>query len=88
MSNIIKFPESEPFKYIQYDGKMRGIEGIFDIGVTMHIEDDKSVSLQIDSDGVILETTRKELSQFLWAAAYFLDSNQEWAESEYPAINK
>ena len=87
MGNVIKFPESEVFDYIQYGGKIRGVSGKFDLGVDMEV-DGETVSLQIDCDGVILEGIRKEMAQFLWAAAYFLDSDQEWAESEYPALNK
>ena len=89
VSNVIKFPERESFSYIETHNKILGVTGKFDIEVDMWVDDSqKNVNLQIGNDGDYAETTRKEMAQFLWAAAYFLDSNQEWAESEYPALNK
>ena len=88
-SNIIKFPESESFKYIETHNKILGVAAKFDKGVDMWVDDDnKTANLQIDAGADWAEATRKEMAQFLWAAAYFLDSDQEWAESEYPALNK
>ena len=85
-SNIIEFPTSESFNYIHYRGGFRGVTGKFNRDVDIEINNGV-VSLQVDSGGWI-ETTRKEMSQFLWAIAYFLDSDQEWAEDKYPALNK
>ena len=34
------------------------------------------------------ELNREDLARFLWAAAYFIDSGQQWVEDKYPAINR
>ncbi len=85
-SNIIKFPESESVCYGQHDGKITGLIGKFDRDVDFEQITGGDFAIQIGDE--YAQATRKEMSQFLWAAAYFLDSNQEWAESEYPALNK
>ena len=86
MSNIIKFPEKESFVYAQYDGKITGLVGKFDIDVDFEQITGGKFAIQIGDQ--YAEATRKDMAEFLWAAAYYIDSNQEWAESEYPALNK
>ena len=87
MSNIIKFPESEVFEYRKNETQIFGVVGKFDLDLEMMV-DDGAVNMQIGCDGDHVEATRKDMAKFLWAAAYFLDSDQEWAENEYPALNK
>lgn len=88
MTNIIKFPEPESFKYIECDNRISGVTGKFDTDVDMEVDASGDARFIVCGGGNYAVATRKEMAQFLWAAAYFLDSDQEWAESEYPALNK
>ena len=87
MSNVIKFPESDSYSYSQYEGKFVGLCGKFcEVDIDVEQMTEKLFSIQIGDQYV--EGTRKQLSEFFWACSYFLDSDQEWAEDKYPALNK
>jgi hypothetical protein len=87
MSNIINFPESESFSYSQYEGGVLAICGDFsDIDIDIERITEELFSIQIGDQYVA--GTRKQVSEFLWAAAYMLDSDQEWVADKYPSINK
>ena len=89
VSNIIKFPEKESVSYSQYEGKMTGVYGTFNCETPdIEMQQITAELFSLEIGGEYVSGTRKQVAQFLWAAAYFLDSNQEWAESEYPALNK
>lgn len=87
MSNVIDIKdwqdERESFGYL-ISGKDVGI-GSKELDLEIHGSAD-SVNLYID--GVKHRTTRKSLSEFLWAAAYYLDSDEEWLGNEYVGLNK
>jgi len=84
MTNIIQFPNRENIGYDTENGM-----AVMDAGLELIIgfegDDTDSVFIAVNGEGI--HTDRKRLSEFLWCAAYMLDSEQRYAEGEYPARN-
>ena len=86
MSNVIKFPESESIKYSINEGDVLGVSGFFH-GVEIELTPaSDEFEIQINDEYII--GSREEMAKMLWAMAYMLDSDQEWAADKYPCINK
>ncbi len=84
--NIIDFPES--FHYIKWDEHIGMCSDEVDIELLPDIEGDKS-KVCIGLNDIHQTVDRKRLAEFFWAAAVFLDSDQEWFKvGEYPSLNK
>jgi len=88
MGNIIQFPciNSEN---IGYDISNGNGDAVMDKGLDLIVGFDEgsveSVFIAVNGEGI--HTDRKRLAEFLWCAAYMVDSEQRFAEGEYPARN-
>lgn len=83
MTNIIKFPTSdEDTNYV------KGGDGDFLVNFNdeVFIGFDNGVP-SISLGGKTVSMTRKKLAKLLWASAYLVDSEQRWAEDEFPCQN-
>ena len=87
MTNVIKFPErkdndNDKFEYFETNNGGLGIQ---------FIEGSLPMGPSFKGDGYIFDGGlygREELAQFLWAAAYYLDSEQRYMpEGELVGIN-
>lgn len=89
MNNIIKFPESESFRYNTVNGFLElfcKFGGHDELGIGQTEKGVDEFEMRICDESVV--GTRKQVAEFLWAAAYLLDSDQEWVADKYPCINK
>lgn len=76
MSNVIKFPErkeSDLFRYLVEDRRI-DISNM-DGSIVINAFGDEST---LELNGLAEITNREALAQFLWAAAYYLDSEQRY----------
>ena len=76
--------EPDSWGYMDFDG---------DIGVGSKYIDIELYSknpdvIYINLLGEMEQVDRQGLAEFLWAAAYFLDSDQEWLKGKYVCLNK
>lgn len=85
MTNIIKFPvpDRENISYSTDDGELAVMDRELD--VIIGIDSDSFDSVFLGIDGVGFHTDRKRLAEFLWSAAYMLDSEGRYKFDEYPA---
>lgn len=98
--NIIQFPrpdsDSESFNYIVRQEtdctKVFGIIGSFNSKGNKEsiqlIKSDSNERFMFEIGDEHVSGTRKELAQFLWAAAYFLDSDGEFMVDKYMGLDK
>jgi len=85
MTNIIQFPNRENIVYDLSGGNNSVMDKGLEIIVGFEGDDPDSVFMAINGEGV--DTDRKRLAEFLWCAAYMVDSEQRFAGGEYPARN-
>lgn len=90
MTNVIKFPEREDSDLFQYFKDSDGVLGVQDFAADLWIRK----HYKGDSDRFTLNSAidithrRRDLAQFLWAAAYYIDSEQRYMpEGELIGIN-
>ncbi len=98
--NIIQFPrpdsDSESFNYIVHQEsdhtKVLGVIGLFSAKGSKKsiqlIKSDSNERFMFEINNEHVSGTRKELAQFLWAAAYFLDSDGEFMVDKYMGLDK
>lgn len=91
MSKIIDFQqfkenaeEPESWGYKDLDGEI----GIGSKYIDIELYRKNADVVYIELLGEMEQVDRKGLAEFLWAAAYFLDSDQEWLRGEYVCIDK
>ena len=87
--SVIKFPASEAIRYNFTNGFLELFSKFGDhdeIGIGQIEKGGDQFEMRICNESVI--GTRKEVAQFLWAAAYLLDSDQELVADKYPCIDK
>ncbi len=87
MGDVIDFPESEPYSYSKFKHTTLAICGDFS-NIDIDIEQMTKELFSIQIGDQYVAGTRKQVSEFLWASAYMLDSDQEWVADKYPCIDK
>ena len=83
--NIIDFPES--FSYTEHDGR---------IGITSNVALVEFIASEYGKHKITVgqgycydDFDRRAISEFLWAAAFFVDSDQQYLKKgDYPALKK
>ena len=87
MSNVIEFPaEFKDTDGLGYIVDENSIFGVRCNGIELTAEDNTKNGFILRYSGE--SVSREDLARFLWAAAYFLDSDQEWDDSDYIGLNK
>lgn len=89
MTNIVPFPAKDNDNLF-YETSTDAWGGVSIDGVALIPQEGlwKHISLSSTSDGYILASSnkvsysRKELAEFLWAAAYYIDSGQQYCPEE------
>lgn len=85
MGKIVRLPnKNDVLYYIDAELDTFTVSPASCDGVTIGLEDGHGI---ITLGGSAVSFTREQLARLLWAAAYAVDSNQKWAEGEYPARN-
>lgn len=88
MTNIINFPVPDR-EHVSYDGTtgsgMAVMDG--DLKAIIGFDGDSMDSVFIAVNGEGIHTDRKRLAEFLWCAAYMVDSEQRFTFDEFPARN-
>lgn len=88
MTNIIQFPQISS-ENIGYDISNGNGDAVMDKELEFIVGFDEgsfdSVFMAVNGEG--MHTDRKRLAEFLWCAAYMVDSEQRFAGGEYPARN-
>lgn len=88
MTNIIQFPtkETSDVKYLSYgDGPVTGLT-IDGQGIELDIDGSGGLAIYT-SDGYESFKDRETAAKFFWACAYYLDSEQRYAEDTYVGLN-
>jgi len=89
MDNVIKAdfePKKEHTLYEIHDDALRALRNK-DAGLCIGSITPKAKSFMISLYGGETYLNRQELAEFLWMAAYMVDSEQRWCPRELPAIN-
>lgn len=91
MSNIIDFQkwkdadkEPEGWGYKTWDREIAICSKFIDFEIYRKNAD----VIYVEVFGEVEQVDRKGFAEFLWAAAYFLDSDEEWADGEYVCLDK
>lgn len=86
MSNVInvEFSKEEENAYKMHGGVLRATENIAS-GATIGVMAEDAFTISIQDKMAVMP--RKEMAEFLWMAAYMVDSEQRWAKDEYVGLN-
>jgi len=87
MTNIIKFPTKEvtDVEYLVYgDGAISGLT-VAGESIELNTEGGEISIVFIDNPEYF--TSRESAAKFFWACAYYLDSEQRYAEDTYVGLN-
>ena len=86
MSNVInvEFSKEEENTYKMHGGVLRATENIAS-GATIGVMAEDAFTISIQDKMAVMP--RKEMAEFLWMAAYMVDSEQRWAKDEYVGLN-
>ena len=81
MSNIIKFPQKESYRY-----ELNGADIVITSTCGRLVIDPNLLSISISGEMLTFEN-RAAMAQILHAASIMIDSEGVWKEDEYPALN-
>ena len=87
MNNVIGVdftPKKENSEYEINDKQLRAVRNH---GLNLCVGSMTLNTFMVSMQGQSEVISRDELSEFLWMAAYMLDSEQRWCPKEMPAIN-
>lgn len=86
MSNVIKvdFTEEEESVYKIHDGVLRAVENKAS-GAAIGSMTPRTFTIGLEGKMAVMD--RKEMAEFLWMAAYMVDSERRWCKDKYVGIN-